>query len=364
MRWKLSRFRAGDSVEVRSKEEILATLDADGCLDGLPFMPEMLQYAGRQLPVAAVAHKTCDVARQTLKLRRLDTSVHLAGTRCDGSAHGGCQAACNLFWKDAWLKPGPEPKAPWRLRMGPGKPRSATAISESQLLEAARPRTESGEPGPAYSCQATKIYDATKPIAWWNPFQYARDVITRNHSLRHVLSVILVSFLKHLLQWTPLGYRLINSLYVSTHRRLLGRELPSFQGRIPVNGATPSIRSNLQPGDRVRIKSKEEIEMTLDARGINRGMYYGEELSPYCGSVRTVKKSVTQFIDESTGVMRYTKNPCIMLDGVVCRGEYSNCRLLCPREITSWWREIWLERVEGVENLTQGAQNGVGTSTT
>ena len=32
------------------------------------------------------------------------SAVHLE-TRCDGSAHGGCQASCLLFWKDAWLKP-------------------------------------------------------------------------------------------------------------------------------------------------------------------------------------------------------------------------------------------------------------------
>jgi hypothetical protein len=42
MSWTLSCFRAGDFVEVRSGEDILATLDQDGCVDGMPFMPEML----------------------------------------------------------------------------------------------------------------------------------------------------------------------------------------------------------------------------------------------------------------------------------------------------------------------------------
>jgi hypothetical protein len=238
---------------------------------------------------------------------------------------------------------------------------SSGGISEGQLLAATRHPADSGEPGPVYSCQATKMYDATRPLAWWNPLQYARDVITGNHSLGHVLSVILVSFLKHFMRWTPRGYRLSRSLYVSTHRMLLGRELPSFQGRIAINTPTPTLRTNLQPGDRVRIKSKEAIELTLDARGANRGMFYSEELSPYCGSVRTVKKTVTQFIDEGTGVMRYTKNPCIMLDGVVCKGEYSDCRLLCPREISAWWREVWLDRVDGVESLPQNLTEPVST---
>ena len=105
MTWKLSRYRTGDLVEVRSKEEILATLDQHGAVDGMPFMPEMLQYCGRRFRVGAVAHKTCDTARQTWKARRLQATVHLAGLHCDGLAHGGCQAECNLFWKDEWLKP-------------------------------------------------------------------------------------------------------------------------------------------------------------------------------------------------------------------------------------------------------------------
>ena len=36
---------AGDWVEVRSKEEILATLDEHGRLEGLPFMPQMFDHS-------------------------------------------------------------------------------------------------------------------------------------------------------------------------------------------------------------------------------------------------------------------------------------------------------------------------------
>jgi hypothetical protein len=46
-------------VVVRSREEILATLDADGTLDGLPFMPEMLSWCGREHQVERRAEKTC-----------------------------------------------------------------------------------------------------------------------------------------------------------------------------------------------------------------------------------------------------------------------------------------------------------------
>ena len=51
---------AGDWVEVRSKEEILETLDKNGRLDGLPFMPQMFKYCGQRFQVYKRTHKTCD----------------------------------------------------------------------------------------------------------------------------------------------------------------------------------------------------------------------------------------------------------------------------------------------------------------
>src|SRR5271166_5806102 len=134
MSWLLSRFRAGDLVEVRSKEEILATLDEGGCVGGMPFMPEMLQFCGQRFRVEAVAHKTCDTIKQVRGLR-LQSSVHLAGVRCDGSAHGGCQAGCNLFWKDQWLKPvSGDRNEHGKLAIAPSNPPSA-GLTESRLLE-------------------------------------------------------------------------------------------------------------------------------------------------------------------------------------------------------------------------------------
>ena len=54
------RLRAGDWVEVRSKDEILQTLDKNGRLDEMPFMPQMFQYCGMRFKVRKRAHKTCD----------------------------------------------------------------------------------------------------------------------------------------------------------------------------------------------------------------------------------------------------------------------------------------------------------------
>src|SRR3984885_1774544 len=96
------KLKAGAFVEVLTKEEILKTLDDNGQLDGMPFMPEMFAFCGKRLKVFKRAHKTCDTVFP-VRGRRVKRAVHLE-TRCDGLAHGGCQAGCLLFWKEAWLK--------------------------------------------------------------------------------------------------------------------------------------------------------------------------------------------------------------------------------------------------------------------
>ena len=57
-------LRVGQWVEVRSAE-ILATVDENGCLDGLPFMPEMLNFCGRRYRVLKRATKVIDMVRMT-----------------------------------------------------------------------------------------------------------------------------------------------------------------------------------------------------------------------------------------------------------------------------------------------------------
>ena len=67
-------LRVGEIVEVRSEAEILATLDERGELDGLPFMPEMLDFCGRRFRV----HK---LAAQALRHHWLDGHVPHAQRR-------------------------------------------------------------------------------------------------------------------------------------------------------------------------------------------------------------------------------------------------------------------------------------------
>jgi hypothetical protein len=127
---------------------------------------------------------------------------------------------------------------------------------------------------------------------------------------------------------------------------LTGRGQPRLANTLPAGEPTPSGRLDLKPGELVRIKSHAEIERTVDPQGKNRGLSFDpEEMGAYCERVVRVHSSVTKMIDEMHGHMLRMKEPCIILDGVVCKSGYASCRLNCPREISSYWREIWLERV-------------------
>ena len=66
----------------------------------------------------------------------------------------------------------------------------------------------------------------------------------------------------------------------------------------------------------------------------------------YCGRTARVQARVNHIIEESTGEMVDIKSDCIILEGVVCAWDYHR---FCTRAIYSYWREIWLEKVDRSE---------------
>jgi hypothetical protein len=107
------------------------------------------------------------------------------------------------------------------------------------------------------------------------------------------------------------------------------------------------IDLNLQPGEMVRVRSKNEIMQTLNAGHRNRGLFFDVEQVPYCenGNFRVLWR-VEKIINEKTGRMMKMPNACLILDGVTCSGNLSSCRMFCPRGVYPYWREAWLERVD------------------
>jgi hypothetical protein len=309
-------LQPGEWVEVRSTAEIVATLDIEGGLEGLPFMPEMLPFCGQRFRVYRRAHKTCDTIHWS-GLRGMDRTVHLDMPRCDGSAHGGCQAGCLLFWKEAWLRRVGEPALEEDTSR---RPADATVDATSKAWLHAR--IHSTEARERFRCQATELTNATYPLSVFEPTQYICDVRCNGASWRGVLRTTLLSGLNRLL------------------RTLRRPTIPRVVGRL---SRTPRLDLSLQPGELVEVKAHKEILTTLDRQGKNRGLTFDPEMVPYCGQRFKVLRRVERIIDETTGELRTLPGVCIVLDRVVCRGLYHR---LCPRSIYPYWREIWLRRVE------------------
>jgi hypothetical protein len=349
-----SQFRAGELVEVRSREEILASLDKNGRLDGLPFMPEMLAWSGRRLRVFKRAHKTCDPPNG-IDGRSMPSTVHLEDARCGGSAHGGCQARCLLFWKDAWLKKVDEPlgsqQTPQKTVETPSH--SISGCTEADVLAGARKRDESDtSEDPTFVCQATQVGEATQLLRWWNLRQYVEDYTSGNVRLSEMIgSFCYFAYTQLIAGRFGLGAAL-RWLYDAFQKLTGGTQYPVRIGRIPQGEKTPNLKLGLQPGELVRIRSYQEILDTLDETNHNRGMWFDAEMVPHCGKTFRVLDRVNTIVNEKTGKLIHIKNDCIMLDEAVCLACYAKYRLFCPRSIYAYWREIWLERVMPDSKLT------------
>ena len=262
-------FSAGDRVCVRSAEEILATLDADGTLDNLPFMPQMLEWCGRTFRVQRRAYKSC-VSGHRMRQFISDDVVILDSPRCDGNAQDGCRHGCRIFWKEAWLRPAQE-AAP-----------TATSASEVAALRA-RLKVKMDES--RYFCQSTELLKATRDFPKtqrrWSVRIMAREIRSGDLPVAAILRMLTLWAWQRFRRKTG-GDRWLQG----PHKR------------------TPSESLGLQPGERVRIKSRDEIAQTLDQNGRNRGMSICTEMTRCSGHEAEVRYRVDRIIDETTGRMR------------------------------------------------------------
>ena len=310
----------GDLVEVKSPREILATLDGEGRHAGFPFMPEMIPYCGRRFSVWRRADKVCDTVDYTGS-RRLPGGVILGDLRCDGSGHDGCQAECRLFWKTAWLRPVSKDTPP----SPPFPPEDAELLRE-RTRGFTRSVTEvDGKPQTAYRCQNTELPKCSEYLWVWDPRPYVREYTSGNVSLAHFLKVTTRAAFTEPMR----KFGLVSEIH-----------LP---GTATKENTFPKL--DLQPGEWVRVKSREEIAQTLTPDGRSLGMWFDREMLPYCGGVYRVRQRISRFIHEGNGKMMTPRTQPVTLEGVVCSGDHSICRWFCPREIYPYWREFWLERV-------------------
>jgi len=322
-----SRLRPGDIVEVRPAAEILATLDDRGTLEAIPFMPEMLQHVGRRFVVAKSVEKICDTISGGYGSRRMRNVVFLEQLRCDGSAHGGCQAECRLYWKEAWLK-----KVASLTAATAGTQGDDLSLAALQLILQRNVLAVDGAETSTqlFRCQATEALRATTPLSSWELGQYLRELTAGNVGWTNFLRV----------GSRALAWEFARAAWRSIGRRSGGR------GVTPATAAVSRSPLDLKPGDWVEVKSAAEIMQTLGPNYRNKGLSFAtSEMLPACGKRFRVRRRVDRIIDEPTGRLLTLKNDCVVLEGFVCKGDRSSGRYFCAREIYPFWREAWLRRV-------------------
>ena len=302
-------LRTGDIVQVKSASEIAATLGADGTLDSLPFMPEMLEYCGRRFKVRRRAEKSCIEIAPTIyqfcEFHRNDVVI-LEGLRCSGAAHDGCGRGCILFWKSAWLHKVDSLQAPITI----------DKAGDESLTSLLRTKVDVNR----YFCQSTELAKSTHKMS--RVQKLMKCVYEVQSGSRGFLEMV---------------WQVLKALWNKPFYETRWPPLAGPRTRTPVGNL------QLQPGETVRIKPFKEILQTLDRNGLNRGLRCDLVMCRYEGGTFRVRNRLDRMIIEATGQMREVQGTVIL--------ENLECHCLtavggCPRQDFMYWREVWLERTE------------------
>lgn len=305
-------LRTGDLVEVKSIDEIFLTLDGNGTLDNLPFMPEMNVFCGRRFRVSKkVVQAVIDSAgifgysEAYVRAFKNDDVVILEDLRCSGAGHDGCKRGCTIFWKEAWLQ-----------KVDNSNIMDLKYTSENLSVDS-RLKTL-GDDG-KYFCQSTQFREATYDLTHIQRISNLfKNIQFGNYSILRLLS-------------------LLNTWFFWKMRRKLFGEYPRGNKK-----TTPFEKLDLKEGEIVEVKPLSEIKNTLDDRGKNRGLHFCPEMRKYCGQKLIVKARADKLISEGTGEMREIPNT-VTLENVFCDSAYFAFGG-CPRSDYLYWREAWLKR--------------------
>lgn len=95
-------LQPGELVEVKAKEKIAATLDAQGKNRGLGFTGGMAKFCGGRYRVASRVDRI--IVEWSGEMRKLTNTVALEEVVCDGLNARGCPRSCYHLWREAWLE--------------------------------------------------------------------------------------------------------------------------------------------------------------------------------------------------------------------------------------------------------------------
>jgi len=111
----------------------------------------------------------------------------------------------------------------------------------------------------------------------------------------------------------------------------------------PTDPVANISREHLKAGDLVRVRSYEEIQVTLNHWRQLKGLTFMPEMEVYCGTQQVVLKHMRRFVDERDLQVKKSSG-IILLQGVMCQGtaDFGSCDRCCFH----FWREEWLEKID------------------
>jgi hypothetical protein len=126
-------------------------------------------------------------------------------------------------------------------------------------------------------------------------------------------------------------------------KRLYDRWVVRRQPAPPPARTIATTGGGFQPGDKVRVRSEDEIRAMLNSWDEFKGCSFMSGMWQYCGTTQRVLKPVKQFLDERDYRLKKVGH-IVLLEGLMCQGmeEYGPC----DRSCFFFWREEWLEPVE------------------
>lgn len=99
---------------------------------------------------------------------------------------------------------------------------------------------------------------------------------------------------------------------------------------------------SLKAGDRVRIRSLEEIKTTLDHFNELHGCAFLLQMHQFCGTEQKVFKIMERFLDERDYKVKKTRG-LVLIENNYCNGTPVFGQ--CDRSCFLFWRAEWLEKL-------------------
>lgn len=291
-------------VKIRTREDVLQTLDSDFKLDGCQLTDKMCGCCSAVRRVTKVVRNVFDEHESRMYETRAPLYI-LENMICDGKVQDfehRCDHCCQLLWHEEWLK-------------------RAEGEEDPMLTEETSFYGGENLCGPDTSCTISlpevcqlRLLDGLK---------------RQNSSISNLLQFRIK------LLWST-----------KTKASYLVNRLKSITSSYLDTAETSFLYNNsIKQGDTVRVLNREEINKSLDLHNKYNKCQFINEMYKYCDNDYIVLKEIKYFYDEAKRKMCKCKD-IFLLQDVTCSGERRAFSKPCDRHCYYFWHKKWIRKIK------------------